>query len=180
MVAERTAVFSLSSVSFTLSFFEFGPYSEAASLNSTAFFAFKHEFTACGESCSVVSAERRHEFESSQTLCNVKNLHVMLDSSSVLVSFSGEQKRRLCISSSLLFTVDLFSASIEFDVGSNLFESSAILLNVSAEFPALHHGKRGATTLGTSHLPYLIFPRSSSKSFRFAILRAAPKLLFLL
>lgn len=150
MVAEGVASFSLSSVVFTGSCCEFSPCSGVVSFNSTAHFAFKHEFTVCGDSCSAISEERRYEFVSSTTLCNVKTLHVVLGSSGVLISFSNEKKRPLCISLSLLFTMNLFPVSIEFDVAFDMLGSSAIVLKVSAGFSALHHGKRGAKKMARS------------------------------
>lgn len=92
-----------------------------------AFFTFKHVFT----SCSATSAEGSHEFDSG-TLCNVGTLFIIFGSSGVLISFSDENERRIRSLLSPLFTVDVCSVSSEFDVKLNLFETSAIVLNVPA------------------------------------------------
>lgn len=125
MVVEDIAVFSLSSVLFTTWCFEFSGCSAAV-------FAFSRVFTACGESWAAISAESRREFESSGTLCNVETLHAVFASSSVLTSFSDENERRLFISLSLLLAVEVLSTSCEFKVGLNMFDTSAIVLNVPA------------------------------------------------
>lgn len=132
MVVEGMAVFSLSSALLTLCCFEFSRCSGEASFISVAFFAFKHVFSGCGESSSVVSAVDWHEFESSGRLCNVWTSHVVSASSTAPMSFSDENERRLFIPLSPLVVLDFLPESSGFKVGLNIFGSSAIVLNVPA------------------------------------------------
>lgn len=143
-------LFSLSSVLPGVSCFAFNPCSEATSFNSTTLFDIKHEFTACDDSCSLISAERWQELESLKTLRKVKILHAILDSTSVLKSFPGVCEQPFSISSALLMTTSPFSACIVLNVGSTMFRSSSIILNVSAGSSAVHHGKRGAKAMPCS------------------------------
>lgn len=123
-------MFSLSSVMCTHCCFALF-HSVEASFSSLAFFAFKHVFTVDVESCSAISADGWHEFES-ETLRNVATLRFTFGSCSALTSFPDEKERRIFTQLSPLFTVDVLSVSSEFNVRLNASETSAIVLNVPA------------------------------------------------
>lgn len=155
MSVEDIAVFSLSSVLFTLCCFEFSICSGEASFNSVVFFGFKRVFRACVESCSPISADHRREFELSGTLCNFETLHAIFGSSAVLISFSDRKERCLCISLPPPLKIDLFPASSEFDVWFNIFRSSAIVFNVPASAGSFPHCIMGNGDTSLSRSSYV-------------------------
>lgn len=123
MVVEGKAVFSLSSVLWTQCCLVL-LFSVKASFSSMALFVFKRVFTVGVKDCSAISAD--------ESLCNVGALYIIFGSSSVLIPFSDENERRILTLLSPQFKLDVFSVFSEFDVRLNLFETSAIVLNVPA------------------------------------------------